>query len=104
MVLGAKTRSRRSGGPHSLASGQKESIYGSAQMPRILTVAELSKYLQIHRTTIYRMIRQGRIPCFRVGSDWRFSLEAIEQWQRENTNPAENVELLERRTGRARRP
>jgi len=104
MVLGAKPRSKRSGGAHSLPSGQKESIYGSAQMPRILTVAELSRYLQIHRTTIYRMIRQGRIPCFRVGSDWRFSLEAIERWQQENTNPAESLDVLERRTGRARRP
>ena len=104
MVLGAKTRSKRSGGAHSLPAGQKESIYGSAQMPRILTVAELSRYLQIHRTTIYRMIRQGRIPCFRVGSDWRFSLEAIERWQQENTNPAEGLDVLERRTGRARRP
>jgi|SRR5579871_825445 len=104
MVLGGKTRSKKSGGAQASPSGRMESIYGSAQMPRILTVAELSQYLQIHRTTIYRMIRQGRIPCFRVGSDWRFSLEAIEQWQRENTNPAESVDLLERRTGRARRP
>jgi len=52
---------------------------------KYLTVAELSEYLQIHRTTIYRMLRQGKLPGFRIGSDWRFSLEAIEQWQREQT-------------------
>jgi excisionase family DNA binding protein len=49
----------------------------------ILTIAELSEYLQIHRTTIYRMLREGRLPGFRIGSDWRFSLEAIEQWLRD---------------------
>ncbi|MGA8567858.1 MAG: helix-turn-helix domain-containing protein [Candidatus Binataceae bacterium] len=50
---------------------------------KYLTVAELSEYLHIHRTTIYRMLREGRLPGFRIGSDWRFSLEAIEEWARE---------------------
>jgi excisionase family DNA binding protein len=50
---------------------------------RILTVSELSEYLHVHRTTIYRMLREGNLPGFRIGSDWRFSLEAIEQWLRD---------------------
>jgi len=50
---------------------------------KYLTVAELSEFLQIHRTTIYRLLRQGKLPGFRIGSDWRFSLEAIEEWVRD---------------------
>ena len=50
---------------------------------KYLTVAELSEYLHIHRTTIYRMLRQGMLPGFRIGSDWRFSLEVIEEWLRD---------------------
>ena len=50
---------------------------------QILNVSELSKYLRIHKTTIYRMLREGRLPGFRIASDWRFSVEAIEQWQRD---------------------
>jgi excisionase family DNA binding protein len=53
---------------------------------RILTVSELSEYLHVHRTTIYRLLREGRLPGFRIGSDWRFSFDAIEQWQRDHTN------------------
>jgi excisionase family DNA binding protein len=53
---------------------------------RILTVSELSEYLHVHRTTIYRMLREGNLPGFRIGSDWRFNLDAIEQWQRDHTN------------------
>ena len=53
---------------------------------RSLTVTELSEYLHIHRTTIYRLLREGKLPGFRIGSDWRFNLEAIEQWQRDHTN------------------
>jgi excisionase family DNA binding protein len=52
---------------------------------QILNVAELSEYLRIHKTTIYRMLREGRLPGFRIGSDWRFSVEAIDQWLRDHS-------------------
>ena len=55
---------------------------------RILNVSELSKYLHIHKTTIYRLLREGKLPGFRVGSDWRFHVDAIEQWQRDQMNNA----------------
>lgn len=47
----------------------------------ILTIAELSRHLRVHPTTIYRLLRQGLIPGFRVGSAWRFSRSAIEKWE-----------------------
>lgn len=47
----------------------------------ILTITELSAHLRVHPTTIYRLLRQGRIPGFRVGSAWRFSRTAIEKWE-----------------------
>jgi len=46
-------------------------------------VSELSEYLNVHRTAIYRLLTEGKLPGFRVGSDWRFHLDAIEQWQRD---------------------
>jgi excisionase family DNA binding protein len=50
---------------------------------RILTVSELAEYLHVTKTTIYRALREGKLPGFRVGSDWRFKVDAIEQWQRD---------------------
>ena len=50
---------------------------------KYLTVAELSEFLHIHKTTIYRLLRQRKLPGFRIGSDWRFSLEAVEEWARD---------------------
>jgi excisionase family DNA binding protein len=47
----------------------------------ILTIAELSDHLRVHPTTIYRLLREGRIPGFRVGSAWRFSRASIEKWE-----------------------
>ena len=48
----------------------------------IFTIKELSEHLRVHPTTIYRLLRQGRLPGFRVGSNWRFNRAAIEQWER----------------------
>ena len=47
----------------------------------VMTVRELAEYLRVHPATIYRLLRQGKLPGFRVGSDWRFSREAIDQWR-----------------------
>jgi excisionase family DNA binding protein len=47
---------------------------------RIMTVRDLAGYLRVHPTTIYRQIKFGLLPAFRVGYDWRFNREAIERW------------------------
>jgi excisionase family DNA binding protein len=48
----------------------------------ILTIAELSQHLRVHPTTIYRLLRHGQIPGFRVGTAWRFSRIVIERWEK----------------------
>jgi len=53
-----------------------------ASQDEIFTIKELSEYLRVHPTTIYRLLRQGLLPGFRVGSNWRFNRAAIEQWER----------------------
>jgi excisionase family DNA binding protein len=48
---------------------------------KVMTVNELSDYLRVHRSTIYRLLKKGQIPGFKIGSDWRFNVEAIDQWR-----------------------
>jgi excisionase family DNA binding protein len=48
---------------------------------RVLTVGELAQYLRVHKSTIYRLAKKGLLPAFKIGSDWRFNTEAIEQWR-----------------------
>jgi excisionase family DNA binding protein len=59
------------------------------QPSKVMTVREVSGYLRVHRTTIYRLLKRNRIPAFRMGSDWRFSIEAIDRWrlQQEKSQP-----------------
>jgi excisionase family DNA binding protein len=48
---------------------------------RVLTVQEVSSYLRVHPSTIYRMLKKNQLPAFRVGSDWRFTVDAIDRWR-----------------------
>jgi excisionase family DNA binding protein len=47
----------------------------------IVTVKEVSEYFRVHASTVYRLLAKKQLPAFRVGSDWRFSLKAIDQWR-----------------------
>jgi excisionase family DNA binding protein len=48
---------------------------------KVLTVKELSDYLRVHPSTIYRLLKRGDIPGFKLGSDWRFNIETIDRWR-----------------------
>ena len=49
-------------------------------LPRVMTVKELSDYLRVHPSTIYKHLRRGELPGFRIGTDWRFNAEVIDKW------------------------
>ena len=44
---------------------------------KILTATEVAKYLRIHPYTVKRLAREGQLPGFKVGGQWRFSSEKI---------------------------
>lgn len=46
----------------------------------ILTIQELAAYLKISKSTIYKLVREGKIPSQKIGRHWRFRKEAIDQW------------------------
>ena len=47
---------------------------------KVLTLKEVSDYLRVSRVTIYRMLRRGEIPAFRVAGNWRFNIEDLGHW------------------------
>jgi excisionase family DNA binding protein len=46
----------------------------------IMTVDEIAEYSNVGRITIYRLARNGKIPAFKIGTDWRFDTDAIEKF------------------------
>jgi excisionase family DNA binding protein len=49
-------------------------------LPRVMTVKDLSEYLRVHPSTVYKLLRRGELPAFRIGTDWRFNAEVIDRW------------------------
>ena len=54
---------------------------GELAASMVLTVEEVARYLHVHQSTIYRLVRQKELPAFKVGSDWRFNIESIDKWR-----------------------
>ncbi len=44
-------------------------------------VEEVSKYLRFHPHTIRKLAREGKIPAFKIGGQWRFDAQAISTWK-----------------------
>jgi len=51
-------------------------------MNDLLTVRDLQELLRVDRVTVYRMIKDGRLPAFKVSGQWRFSQPEIDEWLR----------------------
>jgi excisionase family DNA binding protein len=63
-------------------------------MATVLTLAEVAQFLRVHPSTVYRLLKQGAIPAFKLGSDWRFTREAIESWTKERSQDLINPETF----------
>lgn len=46
----------------------------------VFNIDELADYLKIPKSTLYKLVREGKIPAQKVGRHWRFHKEAINRW------------------------
>jgi len=49
----------------------------------IMTAKEVAEYLNLHPLTVHRYAREGKIPAFKIGTDWRFHKKYIQRWIKE---------------------
>ena len=68
------------GGPGRIEKSASASISRPKVIPPILTLAEVARYLRVHPSTVYRLLKSNQLPAFRVGKDWRFRLEDIDKF------------------------
>ncbi len=47
---------------------------------RWMKVKEIAAYLQISKDLIYKWAQQGKIPVSKIGNQWRFNKEEVEEW------------------------
>lgn len=46
----------------------------------ILTIQEAAEFLKLGRRSLYKLAKQGQIPCKKVLNKWRFEKEALKTW------------------------
>jgi len=49
-------------------------------MAELMTVEEVAAYLRVTKKTIYRLLKRGSIPAIKVGHQWRFKKNSIDDW------------------------
>jgi excisionase family DNA binding protein len=54
----------------------------------VLTIDELAAYLKIPKSTLYKLVREGKIPSQKIGRHWRFRKVAIDRWLEETNQKA----------------
>ena len=53
---------------------------GAAHKEQIMTLREVAKYLGLHAMTVYKLTREGRVPAAKIGGQWRFKRDVLDQW------------------------
>lgn len=52
----------------------------NGQQEQVLTLEELALYLKLPKSTVYKLVQEGRIPGQKIGKQWRFGKAAIDRW------------------------
>lgn len=63
-----------------LIKKRKRTHLAIAEESALLTAEEAAKYLRVHVKSLYRLAKKEKIPARKVGGQWRFHREALNEW------------------------
>ena len=63
---------------------------------RLMAVKQVATYLNVNERTVLKLVSEGRIPAVKVGSQWRFRKEDVDQWLDSNKNVRQGATPEER--------
>ena len=66
---------------------------GNNIMNEIMTIKQVAEYLKVSPRSIYKLVKDGAIPTFRIMNMWRFERSKIDQWINEK-NGIDNSFIL----------
>lgn len=58
----------------------KRSRAGQPELESVLTINEVAQILRMHPTTIYRLVKRGELPGFKIGGAWRISKASLDSF------------------------
>ena len=52
----------------------------SKMQKEILTIEEAAEFLQLSKRSLYKLLREGKIPGRKILNKWRFERENLKRW------------------------
>jgi excisionase family DNA binding protein len=56
----------------------KRSRGGQPELEMVLTINEVAQILRMHPTTVYRLVKRGELPGFKIGGAWRINRATLD--------------------------
>jgi excisionase family DNA binding protein len=55
-------------------------VPGRPERTQIMTTKEIAKYLGVHEMTVYRWLKKGILPGFKIGGRWRSKKDLLDAY------------------------
>ena len=60
------------------------------QRSQVMTTQEIAKYLGVHEMTVYRWLKKGILPGFKIGGRWRTKKDVLDKYLLSKMNIQDN--------------
>lgn len=67
------------------------------QRTQIMTLKEVAKYLGVHSMTVYRLLKEKKLPGFKVGGQWRTKKEVLDNYLLKDLDKSSNQEQFRKK-------
>ncbi len=51
-----------------------------------MTMEEIAEYLKVSKETIYKMAQKGQLPGSKIGNQWRFNRQVVDEFLKAHSN------------------
>jgi PTS system nitrogen regulatory IIA component len=51
-----------------------------------MTMDEIAEYLKVSKETIYKMAQKGQLPGSKLGNQWRFNRQVVDEFLKAHSN------------------
>lgn len=62
--------------------GLRKAVTDMEPQDKWLTIEELSGYLKMSRSKLYQMAQKGELPGSKIGTQWRFDRDEVDDWMK----------------------
>jgi len=71
--------------PHCARRHNDAYLWKRGSLMELWTAVEAARYLKLHVETLRRKSRAGEVPALRLGGQWRYRKDLLDEWMTRNS-------------------